>query len=96
MRGAMLQYLVREPVMVPGSHYELLRGVRALTEGIEVISLMPNGCGYIDGPHEMVPLELGRVISALDEAGFLRTFPHRHGTDGMFAARMRKVGAGVA
>jgi NAD+ kinase len=59
LRGAMLQYLVREPVMVPGSHYELLRGVRALSEGIEVISLMPNGCGYIDGPHEMVRLELG-------------------------------------
>ena len=26
--------------------------------------------------------------------GFLRTFPHRHGTDGIFAARLRKVKGG--
>ncbi|MBI1910697.1 MAG: 16S rRNA (cytosine(967)-C(5))-methyltransferase RsmB [Deltaproteobacteria bacterium] len=27
----------------------------------------------------------------VDEPGFLRTYPHRHGTDGFFAARLRKL-----
>jgi 16S rRNA (cytosine967-C5)-methyltransferase len=28
-----------------------------------------------------------------DERGFLRTFPHRHGTDGFFAALLRYAGS---
>jgi len=27
----------------------------------------------------------------VDDKGYLRTLPHRHGTDGFFAARMRRA-----
>ena len=30
--------------------------------------------------------------SVVDDAGFLRTLPHRHGLDGFFAARLRAIG----
>lgn len=30
-------------------------------------------------------------VSLVDEKGFFRTFPHRHGMDGFFGARMRRV-----
>jgi NAD+ kinase len=55
----LLQYLVREPVVSPLASYELLRGVRALEEGIVVVSQMEQGYAYIDGPYEKVPLPLG-------------------------------------
>jgi len=29
--------------------------------------------------------------AALDERGFLKTFPHRHGMDGFFAARLKRI-----
>ena len=55
----LLQYLVREPVVSPLSHYELLRGVRELGEGIRVVSEMSHGYAYIDGPYEAIPFGLG-------------------------------------
>jgi 16S rRNA (cytosine967-C5)-methyltransferase len=41
-------------------------------------------------------LTLERPPAALSDmttdAGFLRTWPHRHGTDGFFATRLRRPG----
>jgi 16S rRNA (cytosine967-C5)-methyltransferase len=34
-----------------------------------------------------------RIADVLDARGRLRTLPHRHGTDGFFAVRMRRLGA---
>jgi len=59
LEGPWLQYLVREPVVSPLASYEMLRGVRALDEGLVVVSQMDNGYAYIDGPHVKVPLPLG-------------------------------------
>ena len=62
----LLQYLVREPVISPLAHYELLRGVRNLDEGIVVMSEMYEGFVYVDGPYEKIPFRMGSkmVISA--------------------------------
>jgi NAD+ kinase len=62
LHGAQLQYLVREPVFSKNDHYELLRGVRDLDEGLMVVSHMPAGYAYIDGPHVQVPLPLGATL----------------------------------
>jgi len=32
----------------------------------------------------------GAAARLVDECGFLRTYPHRHGLDGFFAARLRR------
>ena len=61
LEGAQMQYLVREPVHSQ-EHYELLRGVRDLEEGITIVSHMQNGYAYVDGPTESVHLPLGAVL----------------------------------
>ncbi len=42
----------------------------------------------IDDPRPFLPAEIPNAISP---EGFLRLFPHRHNTDGVFAVRLRKV-----
>lgn len=62
LEGALVQYLVREPY-APGSvHYELLRGIRHLREGLSLRSLMDGGRLYIDGPHITAPFPLGATL----------------------------------
>lgn len=58
----LLQYLVREPVISPLVHYELLRGVREMGEGIKVVSEMEHGYAYMDGPFESIPLGVGACM----------------------------------
>ncbi|MCA9562309.1 MAG: NAD(+)/NADH kinase [Myxococcales bacterium] len=65
LEGAQMQYLVREPVLHPSAHYELLRGVRNLDEGITVVSEMADGCAYVDGPYVRVPLPWGTRLKLL-------------------------------
>lgn len=62
LSGAMLQYIVREPVFARHQHYELLRGIRALDEGIKVVSEMADGYVYIDGPYEQAAFPLGASL----------------------------------
>ncbi len=40
-----------------------------------------------EDPSPFLPNKGGGLV----EEGYLRTFPHRHGTDGFFAARLRKI-----
>lgn len=42
----------------------------------------------LDDPKPFMPSEIPRAVT---EEGFLRLFPHKHNTDGVFAARLRKV-----
>jgi NAD+ kinase len=58
----LLQYLVREPAISPLAHYELLRGVRNLDEGIVVMSEMYEGFIYVDGPYEKIPFRMGEKM----------------------------------
>ena len=41
----------------------------------------------VDDPRPWLPV---RARPLVDERGFLRTFPHRHGLDGFFAARLKR------
>lgn len=43
----------------------------------------------LDDPRPFLPND---IPDAVTPEGFLRLFPHRHNTDGVFAARLRKVG----
>jgi hypothetical protein len=74
-----MQYLVREPVFSTQEHYELLRGVRDLEEGLTVVSHMRDGYAYVDGPNKSVPLPLGSVlrISAAEPLTILGLEPER-------------------
>jgi NAD+ kinase len=62
LANAQLQYLVREPVFMPGQRYDLLRGVRDLDEGLTIVSQMDEGCAYIDGPFVEIPLPVGAEL----------------------------------
>jgi NAD+ kinase len=79
LEGAQMQYLVREPVFSTQEHYELLRGVRDLEEGLTVVSHMRDGYAYVDGPNKSVPLPLGSVlrISAAEPLTILGLEPER-------------------
>jgi 16S rRNA (cytosine967-C5)-methyltransferase len=56
-------------------------------EGV-IEALLSEGTGFrIDGASSFLPPGCEDVA---DTQGYLRTFPHRHGTDGFFAARMRR------
>ena len=60
-------------------------------EGEQVVAAFAarSGCRMAD-PRAHLPEGARRIIG---EDGFLRTFPHRHGTDGFFAALLRKPAA---
>jgi 16S rRNA C967 or C1407 C5-methylase (RsmB/RsmF family) len=60
-------------------------------EGEQVVAAFAarSGCRVVD-PRAHLPERARRVVG---DDGFLRTFPHRHGTDGFFAALMRKPAA---
>jgi len=42
----------------------------------------------LDDPRPFLPNE---IPNAITQEGFLRLFPHKHNTDGVFAARLRKI-----
>lgn len=62
-------------------------------------SLEPEECEdivswFLDAHPGFVREEIRGLLpeEVVDRGGFLRTFPHRDGVDGMFAARMRRIG----
>lgn len=64
--GDLLQYLVREPYVTGTTRYELSRGVRHLSEGLSVRSLMEDGAVYVDGPYLKIPLPIGALMELRD------------------------------
>jgi 16S rRNA (cytosine967-C5)-methyltransferase len=42
---------------------------------------------HLDDPRPV----LGRAADLVDDPGYLRAWPHRHGTDGFFVARLRRI-----
>ena len=69
LSGAMLQYLVREPYMPRGTGYRMSRGVRHLSEGLTVRSLMTGGRIYVDGPYHEIAFEIGDVMTLSEGPG---------------------------
>jgi len=54
-----------------------------------VESFIKSGKGFIvDDPGPLLPVAAKKLVTG---GGFVRTYPHRHGMDGFFAARMVKV-----
>jgi NAD+ kinase len=63
LRAAMLQYLVREPYNPRGPGYLLHRGIRHISEGLHIRSLMSNGRIYVDGPYLEIDFDYGDELS---------------------------------
>lgn len=61
--GSLIQYLVREPYMTGDARYPLHRGVRHLSEGLRVRSLMDGGAVYVDGPYIEIPFQIGSELT---------------------------------
>ncbi|MGE5790976.1 MAG: hypothetical protein ACM33C_08885, partial [Syntrophaceae bacterium] len=47
---------------------------------------------FLEGHPDFIPARppAGFPADVIDAKGFLRTFPHRHGTDGFFGALLRR------
>lgn len=58
-----IQYLVREPCPPTVGLYRHLKGIRDARQRFEVVSKMPHGCLYLDGPHIMHPFGVGDVLT---------------------------------
>jgi NAD+ kinase len=58
-----IQYLVREPCPPTVGYYRHLKGIRETDARFEVVSKMPRGCIYLDGPHIMHPFGVGDVLT---------------------------------
>lgn len=58
-----IQYLVREPCPPTVGLYRHVKGIRNPREQFEVISKMPEGRVYLDGPHLGVEFGVGRVLT---------------------------------
>ncbi len=57
-----LQYVVREPYMPNGVHYELVQGLVAPREHLVITSKIHGGRLYVDGPHLKRSVALGSEI----------------------------------
>lgn len=58
-----IQYLVREPCPPTVGLYRHLKGIRTADDRFEVISKMPHGCLYLDGPHITHSFTVGDVLT---------------------------------
>lgn len=61
LESSVLQYLVREPVPREPA-LTLTKGVFSEVSAFEIISRMPGGRVYLDGPHESVELGIGDTL----------------------------------
>ena len=62
----------------------LSRGERGRGERV------PRDCAGVAGSHRATPRPRRCATARSDDDGFLRTLPHRHDTDGFFAARLER------
>lgn len=58
-----IQYLVREPCPPNVGAYRHIKGIRELSSRFEVISKMPEGRVYLDGPHVSIDFGVGDVVT---------------------------------
>lgn len=57
------QFMVREPCMRPGEHWQLLRGILERNEKIRLISQMRTGTLFLDGQHIEFEFGLGDEVT---------------------------------
>ncbi len=58
-----IQYLVREPCPPTVGLYRHVKGIRKPQDTFEVVSKMEKGRVYLDGPHLVLPFEVGAVLT---------------------------------
>ncbi len=69
-----LQYLVREPCPPREGGYRFLKGIQPAQEGLELISRMPLGMIFIDGPHLTLPFPVGSTLTIDPDAPALTIY----------------------
>jgi NAD+ kinase len=60
--SSQMQFVVREPYMPNGTRYELVNGLLAPDEELQITSKIHGGRLYVDGPHLKRKVELGSII----------------------------------
>lgn len=69
-----IQYLVREPCPPTVGLYRHLKGIRDPLDRFEIVSKMPRGRVYLDGPHESHRLDVGAVLTVTADVPPLRIY----------------------
>ena len=69
-----IQYLVREPCPPTVGLYRHVKGIREPTDRFEVVSKMPDGRVYLDGPHLGVEFSVGKVLTIRPDVAALKIF----------------------
>lgn len=69
-----IQYLVREPCPPTVGLYRHVKGIRDPSHRFEVVSKMPEGRVYLDGPHVGAAFSVGQVLTIEPDVEPLRIF----------------------
>ena len=73
-RDGNLQYLVREPFPPRKGGYRFLKGIQPFEDTLEVISQMPRGMVFIDGPHLRFDFPIGSILTIDPDAPSLSLY----------------------
>ncbi len=68
------QFIVREPCMRPGEHYQFLKGVLDHSQEIRIVSQMRTGVLHIDGQHIDYQFGLGDELIVKGSPHYLRAY----------------------
>lgn len=72
LRSRKLQYLVREPYVGHGCHYQYVRGTLPPNTALDVLSKMRCGRVFLDGPHLHFAFGFGDVLTVAASAAPVR------------------------
>ncbi|GAB4849300.1 hypothetical protein Ancab_004100 [Ancistrocladus abbreviatus] len=73
-----LQYMVREPIRPSTSNSRLMHGLVKFDQTMEAVWSSEEGFIYIDGFHDVYPIQLGDRIEVSSKAPVLKIFLPRH------------------
>ncbi len=74
LESSKIQYLVREPCPPTVGVYRHLKGIRDPNDPLTIVSRMPEGRIYLDGPHEGYDFSVGDVLTLDPDVEPLRIY----------------------